>query len=55
MGEFAHPIAADLLRALREPDLPIPRLRHESVGTFCNSPFQVLLAELNWAGRAKSD
>lgn len=51
----AEAIVRDLAQSLREPDLPMPHLRHESVGTYCNSPFQLLLAELNWGGRSTAD
>ncbi|MBS1889786.1 MAG: hypothetical protein JST59_00705 [Actinobacteria bacterium] len=43
----ASTLIQDLRRVLREPDLPLPQLRHETVGTYCNSPFQVLLAQLD--------
>lgn len=41
-------MVGDVFETMTNPSMPIPSLRKETVGDYCNSAIQLLMAELNW-------
>lgn len=44
-----------LNKSLANPDYPLPKLRRETIGTFCRTNFQLFLAEINGMARVEDD